>query len=177
MKKEKLRHYANVISTHAESHWVAPLFFLLFFLDSMILFIPVDTLLAATISMKPHHRRKWVFAAILGFAMGLGTVAILVNTHLQPMVFNLVKRAGYFQHVMEIVEHAQNYGYIELTIGVFTFLPSLFGVLIGVIVGLNAWAVWALALAGKVVKILATVWLIFSGTQIFSKYIRLWLKI
>jgi membrane protein YqaA with SNARE-associated domain len=77
---------------------------------------------------------------------------------------------------MGVVEHAQNYGYVELTIGVFTLLPSLFGVLIGVVVGLNPWAVWALALAGKVVKILATVWIIFSGSQVLKKYIRLWLK-
>ena len=176
MKREKLRHYANVISTHAEAHWVTPLFFFLFFIDSVILFLPMDTLLAATISLKPHHRRKWVLASIFGFALGLGLVAILVNTELHPYLFQLFKKWGYFKDVMRIVEHAQNYGYIELAIGVFTFLPSIFGVLIGVIVGLNPWAVWSLALAGKVVKILATVWIIFSGSKVLKKYISLWLK-
>jgi membrane protein YqaA with SNARE-associated domain len=138
--------------------------------------IPIDALLAASISLKPQHRVKWVLWGVLGFSLGLGAVALLVNTHLQPYVFDFFNRRGYIDYLKEIVEHAQNYGYIELTIGVFTVLPSLFGVLIGVIVGLNPWIVWLLCMAGKVLKILVTVWLIFSGSQALKKYLRLWLK-
>lgn len=176
MNKEKLRHYANVLTAHAESPWVTPLFFLLFLIDSVILIIPVDTLLAATVTLKPQQRRRWVLASVVGFAVGLGLVAIVANTQLQPYLFHLFQKWGYIQHVMAIMAHAENWGYIELTVSVFTFLPSLFGVLIGVVVGLNPWFVWVISLGGKVAKILVTVWLIFGGSQLLKKLLRPWLK-
>lgn len=176
MKKEKLRHWANVISSHAESYWVTPLFFGLFLLDSIILFLPVDTLLAATITLKPKKMKTWIFFSLLGFAIGLAIVAIIVNSHLQPWLFELFDNWGYLDHVREVVAHAQDYGYIELAIGAFTILPSLFGVLIGVLVGLDPWIVWGISYAGKVVKVFLTVWLIFSSSHVLKRWLRVYLK-
>ena len=176
MKREKLRHYANVLSSHADAHWVTPLFFGLFFIDAVILVIPVDTLLGATVALKPEHKKKWVLASIIGYATSLALVAILVNSHLQPYLFELFESWGYMEHVRSMVEHAQNYGYIELTIAVFTLIPSLFGVLIGVVLGLNPFAVWAISLSGKITKILVTVWLVFTSSQYLKKWLRVWLK-
>jgi membrane protein YqaA with SNARE-associated domain len=176
VKREKLRHYANVLSSHADAHWVTPLFFLLFFVDAVILVIPVDTLLAATVSLKPQQKKKWVISSILGYSTSLALVAILVNSHLQPYLFEMFNRWGYLNHVRDLVEHAQSYGYFELTVAVFTLVPALFGVLIGVLLGLNPWAAWAISLAGKIAKILVTVWLIFSSSQYLKKWLRIWLK-
>lgn len=176
MNKEKLQHYANVLASHAGSYWVTPIFFLLFFIDSIILIIPVDSLLAATISLRPQGLKKWLIASVIGFASGLGLVAILVNTQLQPWFLNLFESWGYLDRVYDIINQAQDYGYWALTLGVFTLLPSLFGVLIGVLVHLNPWAVWAIALAGKLFKLFLTVWLIFSGSLALRKWLRLYLK-
>ena len=176
MKKEKLRHWANVISSHAESYWVTPLFFGLLLVDSIILFLPVDTLLAATITLKPRKMKIWILSSLAGFALGLGVVAVLVNSHLQPWLFEIFENWGYLHHVQDVVAHAQDYGYIELAIGVFTVLPSLFGVLIGVLVKLDPWIVWGISYAGKVFKVLLTVWLIFSSSNVLKKWLRVYLK-
>jgi len=176
MKKEKLRHYANVIASNADAHWVTPFFFIIFFLDSLLLVIPVDSLLGASMSLRPRHIKKWLLASTLGFALGLGILALVANSHLQPWAFKWFEELGYFHHVEKVLEQAENYGYLSLTIGVFTILPSLFGVIIGVLVGLNPWVVWALSLGGKIVKLILTVWLIFSGSQVFKKILKIYLK-
>lgn len=133
-------------------------------------------MLATTIALRPQHWKKWLTASVLGFAGGLGLVAILVNSHLQPWFMNLFESWGYLHHVQDVINQAQNYGYWALTVGVFTLLPSLFGVLIGVLVHLNPWAVWAISLAGKLFKIFLTVWLIFSGSLAVRRWIKLYLK-
>jgi membrane protein YqaA with SNARE-associated domain len=176
MKKEKLRHYATVIAGHADSAWVTPVFFLMFFIDSLVLVLPVDSLMATTMTLRPQHVKKWLVASISGFALGLGILAAIANSKLQPLLFELMERWGYLNHAMDAVKHAQNYGYWELVFGVFTFVPSLFGVLAGVLVGLNPWAVWAISLGGKVVKILLTVKVIFSTSDLAKKILRFYLK-
>lgn len=176
MKREKLRHYANVISVHADAPWVTALWFGLFFIDSFLLFIPVDTLMAATLAMKPQHRVRWITWGLVGFGLGLGMVAILVNSQLQPWFFEQINHWGYVAHVQDVVSHAQSYGYLELTLGVYTVLPSLFGVLAGVLVHLNPWVVWAISFSGKVLKLLLTVWVVFGGHQTVKRWIKLYLK-
>ena len=176
MKKEKIRHYANVISSHADARWVTPFFFTIFFLDSFLLFIPVDYLLSATVLLRPRRKKIWLAAAISGFGLGLGLVAVLVNTHLQHYLFDLFNRWGYFHHVQNIIDHAQDYGYLELTLGVFTLVPSLFGVIAGVLVHLDPWVVWAISLAGKVLKLVLTVWVFQSGTRVVKRWLKIYLK-
>lgn len=176
MKKEKLRHYANVIASHADAPWVTPLFFFLFFIDSFLLLLPVDSLMAATLTMRPKHMKRWLFVSIVGFGLGLGVVAIIVNSQLQPYLFELFEKWGYFHHVEKVLSHAETYGYLELALGVFTIVPSLFGVLAGVVVNLNPWAVWAIAWVGKIIKILLTVWVIFSTSKAVKKVLKVYLK-
>ncbi len=176
MNKEKLRHYATVLGSHANSPWVTVFFFFVFFIDSLVLIIPVDSLLGATVSVAPRHAKKWLIASLLGFGSGLGLAAFLVNSQLSPWLMPWMEKLGYMETIRGFLEDAARYGYLSLTIGVFTVLPSLFGVLIGVIVGLNPWAVWAISFAGKILKVVLTVGLIFSGSQFLKKIFRWYLK-
>jgi hypothetical protein len=52
----------------------------------------------------------------------------------------------------------------------------LLGVIIGVIVKLNPYAVWGISLAGKLIKIFLTVWLIFSSSHAIKRVLRAYLK-
>lgn len=176
MKREKLRHYANLLSIHAEAPWISVFWFVVFLLDSIVIVLPVDTLLAATLALKPERRVQWMSAALGGFGLGLAIVAVLVNSQLQPWFFEQINHWGYVAHVEDIVSHAQDYGYLELFLGVYTIVPSLFGVLAGVLVHLNPWIVWGIVFSGKILKLVLTVWVVFGGKKTVKRWIQLYLK-
>src|SRR5262245_53765945 len=112
MKKEKIAYYAYKIAAHADAPWVTPVFFLLFFLDSFLVFIPCDSLLGATVAIRPRHVKKWCFAAILGVVVGLGLVVVAAFTFLHGYLYTLTQDGGMYAQVGDIMTHAQEYGYV-----------------------------------------------------------------
>lgn len=175
-KKERLRHYANLIASHAEASWVGPFFGILFFFDSMVLVLPSDSLLSAVIAINSKHVKKWLVYATIGFALGLALTTFLAVTHLQPLFVQWMERLGYGESFHKFIGEIREHGYWGLTVGVFTIVPCLFAVLAGAIVGLKAWAVWLISLGGKYLKLYLTVWLVLSSSNALKKWVKAYLK-
>jgi len=176
MNKERIRHYSHVISAHADSAYATLLFSSTFFLDALIVVLPIDSIMSATLTLKPQHARKWVLSAMLGFSLGLGLVALMANSHLEPYLLSWIAKLGYSARLEEVLSHAQTHGYWELTLGSFTILPPIFGVLMGVSVGLNPWAVLFICVAGKMTKLVLMVWLAISSSPKIKKFLQVYLK-
>ncbi len=176
MKQEKLYHYAEVLARHADAPWLPLFFLILFFVDSFLMVLPADSLLGATVAIRPIHVKKWTFFACCGSILGLGVAVILGNYVLHDYMMELVAREGFYHKVAEILEHAQNYGYLELCIGVFTIVPSIIGALAGAVVGLNPWVVFVLVVTAKLIKILLTLWLLYTGSHYLKKFVKFYLK-
>lgn len=177
MKKEKIAYYAEKIATHADAPWVTPVFFLLFFLDSFLVFIPCDSLLGTTVAMRPRHVKKWCFAAALGVVVGLGLVVVAAFTFLHGYLYTLTQADGMYAQVGDILAHAQEYGYVELTIGVFTVIPCVIGAIAAAMMGMNPWAVYGIVVAAKLLRIILAVWIIHHGGSLLKRAAKVYLKI
>lgn len=176
MKREKLENYAETLARHADAPWITPFFLFLFFIDSFLMVLPADSLLGATVAIRPKHVKKWAFFSCLGSALGLALAIFLAETVLHDYFFRLMAEGGFYHRVQEIIEHAQNYGYLELAIGVFTIVPSLIAGLAGVVVGLNPWIVFLLISSAKILKILLTLWLLYTGSHYLKKIVKIYVK-
>lgn len=177
MKKDKIAYYANKIAAHADAHWVTPVFFILFFLDSFLVFIPCDSLLGATVAIRPRHVKKWCLAAILGVIVGLALVVLAAYTFLHGSLESWTQSGGIYSQVGDILTHAKEYGYVELTIGVFTFIPCVIGAIAAAMIGMNPWAVLGIVVAAKVTRIILAVWILHSGGSLLKRAAKVYLKI
>jgi membrane protein YqaA with SNARE-associated domain len=177
MKKEKIAYYANRIASHADAPWVTPVFFLLFFLDSFLVFIPCDSLLGATAAIRPRHVKKWCIAAILGVIAGLALVVVAAYTFLHGYLYTWTQAEGFYSQVGDILAHAQQYGYVELTIGVFTFIPCVIGAIAAAMIGMNPWAVYGIVVAAKIMRIILAVWILHHGGSLLKRAAKVYLKI
>lgn len=177
MKKERIARYAQRIAEHADAKWVAPVFFLLFFLDSLFVFIPCDSLLGTTVAIRPRHVVKWLTASVLGVVAGLGLVVLASYTFLHGYLDTLVNNSSLYSGVNDIVQHAQAYGYLELTISVFTFVPCVIGAIAAAMIGMNPWAVYGIVVAAKLLRVFLAVWIIHSGGTLLKRIVRVYLKI
>lgn len=140
------------------------------------MFLPADTLLGMTVSIRPRHAKKWTIFSCVGAALGLALAMFLAETILHEFFLSLIRGDGIYHKVQEIIDHAQNYGYIELAIGVFTIVPSLIAGLAGVVMGLNPFAVYGIITSAKLLKILLTLWLLYTGSGYLKKLVKLYLK-
>ncbi|MFO1464673.1 MAG: hypothetical protein U1F66_12935 [bacterium] len=177
MKKEKIAYYAQKIAAHADARWVAPVFFLLFFLDSFLVFIPCDSLLGTTVAIRPRHLVKWLLAAVLGVVAGLGLVVLASYTFLHGYLDTIINDYSMYARVKDIVQHAQQYGYFELTISVFTVVPCVIGAIAASMIGMNPWAVFGIVVAAKLLRVFLAVWIIHSGGTLLRRIVRVYLKI
>ena len=176
MKKDRITEYARKIAAHADAPWVAPVFFLLFFLDSLIVFIPCDSLLGTTVAIRPRHVVKWLTASVLGVVVGLGVVVLASYTFLHGYLDVLVQKSLYSQ-VNDILQHAQEWGYLELTLSVFTVVPCVIGTIAAAMIGMNPWAVYGIVVAAKLLRVFLAVWIIHSGGTLVKRLVRWHLKI
>src|SRR5689334_10413471 len=127
MKKDKLIHYARLVISHADAPWVTSFFFFIFFVDTFLIFLPCDTFLGTTVALRPERLKKWLFASVSGVVVGLGLVVLLSNTYLNGVLHDWINSGKMYGQVTDILRHAQNYGFFELTIGVFTVVPCVVG--------------------------------------------------
>jgi membrane protein YqaA with SNARE-associated domain len=176
VKKEKLTHYAQTIASHADAHWVTPFFFFFFLFDSFLMILPADSLLSATIALRPRHVKKWLFFSILGAIVGFGLLVWFTDGILHEYFLRLIREKEAYHQARVILEHAENYGLVELTVGVLTVLPCMIGAVAGVLVGLNPWAVFGIVVAAKIVRILLTVVVVYTGKTYLKKIINFYLK-
>lgn len=177
MKREKIVHYAQKIAAHADAKWVAPVFFLLFFLDSFVVFIPCDSLLGTTVAIRPRHLVKWSLAAVLGLMVGLGLVVLASYTFLHGYLNDIVHHYSMYAKVNDIVQHAQEYGYFELTVSVFTVVPCVIGAIAASMIGMNPWAVYGIVVAAKLLRLFLAIWIIHSGGALLKRVVKAYLKI
>ncbi|MCE9624184.1 MAG: hypothetical protein K8R69_01835 [Deltaproteobacteria bacterium] len=177
MKKDRIVRYAQKIAAHADAKWVAPVFFLLFFIDSFLVFIPCDSLLGTTIAIRPRHTVKWMAAAVAGVVGGLGLVVLASYTFLHTYLSSVVQNHAMYSQVNDIVAHAQQYGYLELTVSVFTVVPCVIGAMAASLIGMNPWAVYGIVVAAKLLRVFLAVWIIHSGGTLIKKIVRVYLKI
>lgn len=177
MKKEKLTHYAKVLAGHAEAVWVSPVFFLIFFVDSFIMVIPADSLLLATVALNPRHMKKWFFWSILGAAAGFAVLIFLGHTIFHDYLLHSVEETGFYSEVGKYLHrHAQDYGLMELTIGVFTLVPCMVAALAGVVVGLNPWAILGIVVGAKIFRLVLTLWFVHTSRPFLKKLVNFYQK-
>jgi len=177
MKKEKITQYAQKIAAHADSKWVTPVFFFLFFLDSFVVFIPCDSLLGTTVAIRPRHLVKWLVASVLGILLGLGLVVVASYTFLHGYLDVMVHHFSIYSKVNDIVQHAKEYGYFELTVSVFSVVPCVVGAIAASLIGMNPWAVYGIVVAAKLLRLFLAVWIIHSGGALLKRVVRAYLKI
>ncbi len=177
MKKEKLQSYARRIAVHADAFWVGPVFFLIFLVDSFVVFIPADSLFSTTFVLRPRHLKKWFIWSILGAACGFGLLIYLAHTVLHPFLMESIQGTGFYSQVGKYLEkHAYHYGLIELTVAVFTIVPLMVASLAGVVVGLNPWAIFGIVMAAKMVRLALTVWVVHAGKSAWKKIVSIYVK-
>lgn len=176
MKKDRIVRYAQRIAEHADARWVTPVFFILFFVDSFLVFIPCDSLLGTTVAIRPRHVVKWLTASVLGIVAGLGLIVLASNTFLHGYLDTIVNNSMYSQ-VHDIVSHAQQWGYLELTVSVFTVVPCVIGAIAAAMIGMNPWAVFGIVVAAKLLRVFLAVWIIHSGGTLLKRMVRVYLKI
>lgn len=177
MKKEKLTHYAEVLAQHAEAHWVSPVFFLIFFVDSFIMLIPADSLLSATVALNPRPMRKWYLVSNLGAALGFAVLIFLSQTIFHDYLMQSIQETGFYSEVGAFLQkHASNYGIWELAIGVFTIVPCMIAALAGVAVGINPWAILAVVVAAKAFRLGLTLWFVHTSRPFLKKLVKFYQK-
>ncbi|MCB1215699.1 MAG: hypothetical protein KDK66_09530 [Deltaproteobacteria bacterium] len=176
MKQERIRHYATLLAAGAESPWVSLAFFWLFFVDAIIMVIPTDAIMAAALSINHRHVRRWTIMSCFGFALGLGSAAWFLTSQFQPWAFQKLGDLGYLQQIHLWMEGKESFGYGALTVGVFTFFPCFFALVAGILANLNIVAVWAIATAGKLGKLLVIIALTLSGSKKLKKWLGLYAK-
>lgn len=176
MKKERLRHYASLMAAGSESPWVTFMLFWVFFVDAIIMVIPTDPLLGAALGLNHRHYKKWIIASVLGFLLGLGFAAWVLNSHFQPWAFSILDHYGYLDKVQTWMAGRETVGYWTLTFGVLTFFPCFLTLVAGNLVGLNPIAIWAIAGGAKLLKLGITILVIFTGSKKLKKWLGLYAK-
>lgn len=176
MKKERLRHYANILASRADRPWIGPFFALLFFLDAIFSVFPSDSLLAAVVVIQPKHVKSWTLYASIGFALGLGLLTLLANSHLQPLFYQWLENWGYGENISSTLQEISLHGYGGLTLGAFTFVPCPISILAGIMVGLNPRIVFLITALGKYTKFFLMIWVALSGSNRMRKFAKKYLK-
>jgi Predicted membrane protein len=177
MKKDKLSHYAEVLARHAEAHWVSPVFFAIFFLDSFVMVIPADSLLSATVALNPRPVKKWYAFSMLGALAGFALLIFLGHTIFHEYLMSSIQETGFYSEVGRYLEkHASEYGLMEVALGVFTIVPCMIAALAGVAVGLNPWALLAIVVSAKAFRLALTIWFVHTSRPFLQKLVRFYQK-
>ena len=157
---DKVIHLAHRISYYAHMPWVMAYFFFSFFFDSFIMFIPADGLLAVAVLFAPDKKRVWFLIAVFGSLLGFLVTYILTLSSLQYWLIDLIVEydsGGFFR---DITTQAVKYGYLNLSLAVFTVVPPIICLLAGIVIGLNPLAVFAIVFVSKVFRIALMIFLV-----------------
>lgn len=144
---------AHRLSIQAHRDWVVVFFFLLFFSDCILLFLPSDSLLAVTLLFAPDRQRPWVLAAIAGTLLSLAIFYFASLSPLKPQIIELIKQSDLSNTFDTLTAAASKSGYWQLVAGVLTFVPAIVCLVGGIFVGLNPFAVFIIAAGGRIVRL------------------------
>lgn len=171
---DKVIRYAMKIARYAHMPWVTLFFFLAFLLDSFLMFIPADGLLSVTVLFAPDKKRTWYLASLAGSLLGYVIFYFLTISSFQHLVLDFVTRMDYAQVFNEIVSRARHFGLLYLAVAVFVMIPPVFGMVAGIVIGLNPWSVFIMLCVLKAVRIY---FLIFIVKKLWSAMILLRQKV
>lgn len=152
--------WAGKISYYAHLPWVLAVFFIVFFLDSFLFFVPADGLLAVAILFTPARKRLWFFMSVAGSVAGFLLFYFLMISSFHLAVIDFIVKYDtqfFFQH---IITHAAKYGYFDLSIAVFTFVPPGICLVGGIVIGLHPSVVFFIVCFSKVVRILTVIYVV-----------------
>lgn len=128
-------------------------FLLLVFLDSFLIFLPGEGLVALTLLFVPDKKWEWFTACCVGHILGFALFSILSQTTIQPALVEMIIQYDYSHNFQKIMHHAAQYGYLDISIGAFTFVPAIICLIGGIAVGLNVWMVFLVVSLVKIVRI------------------------
>jgi len=154
--------WSQKLAIYAAKPWTPIFFFLIFFFDSFLVVIPSDPLLGLTASLVPGKRRAWLLASIGGVMAGLLLFMFLSLSSFQPIAINFLESYDLGNSFHNIHTHAHTFGYIELAAGVFTILPAIFGLVGGIVIGMDPAAVFFITALARVFR-LVSIMLVFRG--------------
>jgi len=157
---DKVIHLAHRISYYAHKPWVMAYFFFSFFLDSFVMFIPAEGLLAVAVLFAPDKKRVWFLFAVLGSLLGFFITYILTVSSLQHWLIDLIVEYDSGGFFYDITTHAAKYGYLNLSLAVFTVVPPIICLLAGIVIGLNPLIVFAIVFASKVFRIVLVIFVV-----------------
>lgn len=153
----KLLYYATRLSAYAHRDWVVGFFFLLYFFDSFLIFLPAESFLALTLLFVPDRKRVWVLAAITGALSGFILFYLLSLSSFQPKLIEFIESKSLAESFALVVNYGTRYGYPSLVALVFIAVPPLVGLVAGILIGLNPLIVFVIVFLAKIFRILTMI--------------------
>lgn len=157
---DRVIHWAHRISHFAHMPWVVGFFFLIFLVDSFLLFLPADGLIAVSVLFAPDKKRVWFLMAVLGSLLGFVILYALTISSFEKSIVDFIVAGDAAASFHQITKHAARYGYLALGVGVFTFVPPGVSLMAGIVIGLNPLAVLGIVFASKVFRIWLMIFLV-----------------
>lgn len=155
----KLLYYATKLSAYAHRDWVVGFFFLLYFFDSFLIFLPAESFLALTLLFVPDRKRVWVLAALAGALCGFLIFYLLSLSSFQPKLVEFIEDESLMASFEMVVDYGTRYGYPSLVVLVFVAVPPLVGLVAGILIGLNPLIVFVIVILAKIFRIFAMIYL------------------
>ncbi|MBF0107156.1 MAG: hypothetical protein HQM16_17740 [Deltaproteobacteria bacterium] len=157
---QRIYNLAKKITHYAHMPWVTPFFLIIFFLDSFLMFIPADSLLAVSVLFAKDKKKKWYLTAMTGAFLGFLLFLYLTESQFRSITVAFIQDHDPHDLFGHITSHASKYGYFDLSLAVFTVVPSVFCLVGGIIINLNPSIVFAIVCASKAFR----VWLVMYLT-------------
>jgi len=148
----KLVHWAERLAPYAEKAWVNWFFGFFFFIDSFVMFIPIDGLMVITLVFVPKKIRMWFLSGLLGALIGYVAIAFLTQSSFQHYIMSWIDAWGYTQQYKEIVVLLAEHGYAYMAALTFTFMPQNICLVGSVLVGLDPVLVLIILILSKLFK-------------------------
>jgi membrane protein YqaA with SNARE-associated domain len=148
---------ARKISVQAHRDWVVIFFFVLFFCDGVLVFLPSDSLLAVTLLLAPDRHRPWILAAVAGTLSSLAVFYFASLSPLKPAIIEFIRQSDFSHAFDKLTAAAAETGYLKLAIAVLTVVPSLVCLVGGIFVGLNPILVLFISLGGRILRLFAMI--------------------
>lgn len=156
---KELLEKSRELSKKAHLDGVTLFFFVFYFLDSFLIFLPADGLLSLTLLWATHRMRPWVLAAVAGSMSGYLLFYVLSLTSFQPLLFDLLREHQFLEVYQDVIKITREYGYVGLISGVLTFVPPVIALVAGVSLHLQPFLIFVIVSLGKTVRIFVMIYL------------------
>lgn len=166
---EKTVRLAIKMAKVAHMPWVVWLLLFLFFIDSYIVVIPIDGVMAAALIFVPDRKRVWYLAGLVGAFLGYLIFYLLLTSSLHHDVTQYLMQLDSTAY-KNILSHAQSYGYWYIAWGLLTVIPPIICLGAGLVSQLNPLVIFLMLCVAKVFRL----WLvIFLTEKVWSAFLKM----